>query len=674
MGYLEAVKKLVDQRYTHVPLIDSYKYLQFIALSQVYFIEDIVGKDWHGRVFFDARCDTAYTDKNNIGLTPNILKKDWFGTISNLDFDTRSATNLSVTMLNGFLLHESMHIIVLGQMCDEDYFQDAIDTLSRKFQKTIVLSNGQKSLLQGIWNLVEDVYVNEYARLNYANKAVFLDTTLHFLFSKDKALAAWEIFKANPNPAAAFNVWLNYSNPSPKIINESWYAAFTAEFEILDRVATLAKDEITRKTVDFRKEAVIELFLTLVDLSQEENDGCEQGEDQEESGNGEQGNEQGDSGNSNEENDDDDGDGNSEKSNGNDDGLDGLNDGKHLQNNRRSPIYDGVFNKELSKAEIYENKKLADEINKTIEKVMEEIKRQKDDLSAKLALKEVESVPVLFSDVMDEFVASDNQLIPDREFYKLGTIMRVARENKKFGGIQRNEGTIINKMSLHRIITDDKIFQKKDAKKKKTGNPEVIFLIDVSGSTMWGSSRNKSLLDNIIEATMGSFESLQKAKVPCSVYAHTTRNRNFNDDGDCSVIYGVAAFEMPLMNSKTIVSTPNWRERFNTLIFVDHNANADGTAIDFVSKRFTKRDGTKIVIVLSDGRPTLAPIGCSADNSEYARIMVEAVRKQNIGVVSISLKSDVVSNNNKIYGEKFNVPAFQNLNDNMRRLVREIAL
>ena len=244
----------------------------------------------------------------------------------------------------------------------------------------------------------------------------------------------------------------------------------------------------------------------------------------------------------------------------------------------------------------------------------------------------------------------------NHDWLVLGRALRYARSVAHTPGRARDEGTTLLANRLAHILIDGKVLAYRDASKMKRGVPETIMLLDGSGS-MRGhhvSSKRQSLWEYVVTCALGGFTSMMQAHMPCAVYSHTTYGDYDTKPGP--VVYGIAAFEMPLTTERPQI-TGNAKQRFQKVLQAASNSNYDGLAIAHVGKRFTSRPGSKLLIVMSDGQPA----GSNYSGEHAIRHTIRCVndlRRQGVSVICVSLVSEVVDNNNEIYGKEFNVHAY----------------
>jgi hypothetical protein len=203
-------------------------------------------------------------------------------------------------------------------------------------------------------------------------------------------------------------------------------------------------------------------------------------------------------------------------------------------------------------------------------------------------------------------------------------------------------------------------------KRVKKGKPEVIVCIDVSGSTECRYSNNKQLFEEMLEAGWGAHISFKNAGINNSVYAHST------DYGSFAVLYGIVAYNMPLeLGTTQEISVGNCVNRFNVIRNVGHNYNADGHALEMVSKQFSKEGNTKIILMLSDGMPSRSKYNSPM---QHTKTVVKMLRQQGIVVISMSVVDSVVEDNDAIYDKEWNVRAAGNIEQAMIDVIKNIGM
>lgn len=271
--------------------------------------------------------------------------------------------------------------------------------------------------------------------------------------------------------------------------------------------------------------------------------------------------------------------------------------------------------------------------------------------------------PTLIKNILDVAVTPDEVRI-SKDFRGLGNLLRYLRQEKHHPGAPRTVGSKLVKQRLHRIATDGKVMAMYDSKHITKGKPKVILLIDMSGSM-----RSSSLIDRVMIAAYSAFESLVECQVPVAVYGHTASSKGHDYQ---PLVYAIAAYQMPLFQ-RGLTTTRNVKAAFGRVTKVEHSQNFDGIAIEEVAKRFPDQPGSKVLIVLSDGQPYGGGSYGGQRALEHTADVIRRTNRSGTAVLSLSLTSEVMEANDKLYG-KGNLPAYGHLLDrSLRHLVQVIA-
>lgn len=215
---------------------------------------------------------------------------------------------------------------------------------------------------------------------------------------------------------------------------------------------------------------------------------------------------------------------------------------------------------------------------------------------------------------------------------------------------------------------DQKVFTEPSISKVK-GFPEIVLMLDVSGSTCSSHKGGKSLKQNIMEAAHGVMETLLQNRVPFFCFTHTTYR------SDSPLFHKIGSYNMPLNADTGDKRQMNKLDFANACKFgesIDSSGNVDGYALEWATMFFTgKRE--KVIVVLSDGQPSgsrYANLGAS----EYLSKTVEALKQKGYRVYSISLVSGVVKENDRYYGKEFNIDASGDINLALQKFAKAILL
>lgn len=232
---------------------------------------------------------------------------------------------------------------------------------------------------------------------------------------------------------------------------------------------------------------------------------------------------------------------------------------------------------------------------------------------------------------------------------------------------------------LHRAGMDGKIFGdiKLDGHRAGKGSPEIVFLLDFSGSmrSPVGGTRagRGSKVDFAMSSAIAINNALGGTKTRFSIFGHTTTNRGGK--------WGVLFVEIKGFNE--IVSEKEMINRLREIKgSVEFYGNADGAALLVAAKEFSKSHmGDKILFIVSDGAPAedyrdfYVENGVSASNisTDYRDIIknvaavADSIRGRGIKLFSASIDDAAIEPCNQIYGKEHNVKV-----DNVSELVQMV--
>jgi hypothetical protein len=222
-----------------------------------------------------------------------------------------------------------------------------------------------------------------------------------------------------------------------------------------------------------------------------------------------------------------------------------------------------------------------------------------------------------------------------------------------------------SRLYMHRFAGS--ILRTQKVERDDKGEPNVIVLMDVSGSTS-GRAVNADGNWRDDEATIFNFittggyfihKSLSSVGISHSIYAHTVGR------GAGAEIIGVAAFENVLNPvSKKIVTTPtsSAEVRFSYLNAVYMGGNADGAALDFVTEAAIDKSKENLIIVVSDGAPTETVGKTKMSPEEHLVSIINKLRTDGHYVVAMTVvnNKEVIQANDRIYGAANNIVAYDN--------------
>jgi hypothetical protein len=656
---IEKISRFINRWYfNQYPSIGTYSFHKFVASSTGTLLKYIVDEDAMEalRIHVTGGVPTAFTDLENIYLPACAFDKDWY-TYNFFIADDSTITTIALAVINLFLVHEALHIAET---------EVEIPKIIQGYKSLGKLQpEDDDALFAKIINLVEDFYIEHFCSIKYKPEYNFIVCGNKIAFNEIMVSICFEMFDQEPSIDHFLNLIASYK--CTDYIDDDRFDFISQYIEKFDSARNITLNQDQRVELAFE---IYEMLRQDSEVSESEGQESEEGEE----GEGEEGEGEGNATGSEGEND----------KSGQQKGRPSLDNSgfdeyssaqRNYDNESDSNDVDGAFdNDNLSEEKQKQYAKVEQTFRDAVQEVIDEQRIHDMRLNQKIEGQEVDEVSVEYYDVASHH-RYDNRpeseyIFTDSRFLKLGMVLKHARSEKSKKGVAKNRGSKINKTGLHRIATDSKILYRNDFTTMDTGIPEVMLLIDISGSTMSWSDRN-SLCAKQLSAAMGAFKSLQMCGIPTSVYTHTT-------DYDGVSVAGIAAFNMPL-NGGSQITTGDIENRFNTAYVLSHAGNGDGVALEFVATRFTKRPGTKIVIIFSDGRPVLCPnieIGNNyCDAVEHTRMIADELRRNNIDILSMSLDEDVIEANDFIYGKKFNFAAVgDNLNNVLLKLVRVIGM
>lgn len=218
----------------------------------------------------------------------------------------------------------------------------------------------------------------------------------------------------------------------------------------------------------------------------------------------------------------------------------------------------------------------------------------------------------------------------DPRFKQFGRTLALLKMKLPVPHVPEKRGPRLLPLQLARFETDQRIFGEY-AEDKTQDETELVLLIDASGS-MTG------IYQDVLEATKGIFESARQSRIRTTVLAHTA----IASSTQCHVI--------TIVNGQHDVD-----HRFDLAAKIPLKENIDGMALLAAAKFFSKRRGRKVIVSLSDGEPC-CPGYSGRHANDHTMKAIQLLRDQGIIVLSVSLVRDVVRDNDRIYGKKFNIP------------------
>jgi hypothetical protein len=243
-----------------------------------------------------------------------------------------------------------------------------------------------------------------------------------------------------------------------------------------------------------------------------------------------------------------------------------------------------------------------------------------------------------------------NNLTPEQAYATLGVVLAQIRTigQKPASIVTQERGARIVPTKIGRIAVDGKIFGNRDTTSLgQSREKEVIILGDFSGSTAgtYLYDRSESMFEMIVRVQWAAFKALKAARIPVRIYGHTSTYNN-------PWILHIASEGPHFKDAKNVIGSDD--ERFPRCLSVNNGVNYDGVALYYAAKQFSQRNSKKIIIIISDGQPSGAPSGF--DPMTHTMQTLADLTRQHITVISVSLTREAMEANNKIYG-KNNVDA-----------------
>jgi len=202
------------------------------------------------------------------------------------------------------------------------------------------------------------------------------------------------------------------------------------------------------------------------------------------------------------------------------------------------------------------------------------------------------------------------------------------------------------------IVTDDpshygKVFSsatmEATSQRSGSGKPQVLILVDLSGSMANGFGDCK--LAKALRAAYGALCGLEKAGISASVLGFTTLTNNLHSD-EITHIINYKKFSESFSTGKGRVSG-----HYHKLLTSLCRNNTDSVAIEYAARQFVG-NGTKILVVISDGHPGAMMYRDVDDGIAKTSEVVKKVRKNGINVFSVAIDERAVSSCKRIYGDK----------------------
>ena len=224
-------------------------------------------------------------------------------------------------------------------------------------------------------------------------------------------------------------------------------------------------------------------------------------------------------------------------------------------------------------------------------------------------------------------------------------------------GMPQNSGRRMT--HLHRAMDDGKIYSTNylDGMRAGKGSPEIVFLVDLSGSMADAYCSKEVRCSKLIFALSCIYEinkTLNQTRIKFSIIGHTTKVLHFNG----VVITSFKEFKESVNNASML----NRIGSVYSSLAMD--ANADANALLYASTTFSKGSHDKIILVISDGKPVetfkdeLHSYGIDVNYTNHVdqlKQVVKYIRSTGVKVFSASIDSVALAPCNIIYGEANNV-------------------
>lgn len=251
----------------------------------------------------------------------------------------------------------------------------------------------------------------------------------------------------------------------------------------------------------------------------------------------------------------------------------------------------------------------------------------------------------------------------DRTFSGLTHYIK-ARTNRGLRDTSFEKSGQLNENHLYRL-NDGNVFSKPEVRGKRSKDIEIIFLIDCSGSTdrNFVAENNTYLWEYAAQRMQQVCQELTSANISNAAIC-------FSSDGNKNPInYIVHDFGI-IDKRKLTLDIP---QNFGKISSIHKGFNFDSQAITYAASLLNGgSDKTKLIIVLSDGKPNR--FGSSKDAVGQTKDAILLARKNGINVFSFSLVKNVKELNDKLYGtsNNFYVGSAKEFKKNVYELFRKI--
>ncbi len=231
---------------------------------------------------------------------------------------------------------------------------------------------------------------------------------------------------------------------------------------------------------------------------------------------------------------------------------------------------------------------------------------------------------------------------------KLKELLMYRAKNRDIRGLKRGN---LNTHQLSRIVTDKKVFHKRQEGEKSKARIEV--LMDLSGS-MYG----EKIRDAIAAAYMLA-EACAQVGVPISVMGHAT-----------------PGYKVELSHFLEFKNYRKKEAREKILCAEAGGGNRDGLAIFYSGtdlQNHSEKGEKKILIVISDGSPADYDYGGNPAEEDIRSIIAKMERQWQITTIGVGIGSDI-GHIPRIYKNAVPVPEVSKLSEELLKILRNAIL
>lgn len=587
----------------------------------------------HVKIVFDKTISTGYISFKNgkyeIHLNGYVLsEKFWIEYFKSLNPQVKyvesDVTRFVCMYLYGILFHEYAH----------QFFTDTIllantDSVNKSFCKKHGLN---PSLFFNIVNYLEDTYIeNMVFRRNYTFWELIQDTRM--LFTSDEELdIIIHNFESPVNEEEFINLLTQTDqNGEPKeLIPNLLHHFFTimskrklvySNLEFVHEFFKVINESLTVHNAMQRLEYALQLYNLLKQFMQN-NDQNQQAQQS----------------------------------------LDQLNDDSE-KGEDFDQLLDSLTNEQ--------KEQLAEAISEAIDKASKDIDKAIDDVNQKLSKDEkdkqehdidVKTIPrnqtvnsIIYRDVSQH----------SKQRRKFSTLTKsfagdVAEAVRKFDENKRrrllsdqNSGFILKSRLPYGMMNLP--YRVQDHTVKGKGEPNIIILIDKSGSTSKQidiGNRQASVLQMECNGALYISQALLQSGIKHVVLAHTTCG---NDQVEVCGVFAYGQRLNPYLHQEeNIINYMDENDlyiRMHDVLLGHSSANADGDVIEFIMDNYFLEGKHNLLVVASDGEPSNST---KMDPDEHVIYAVDRIRQSGNSVISFSCVPEVIEANNKLYGVDYN--------------------